>query len=120
MSDEFIEVATREIKEEIDKIHKILLKCSNDSDLSPRSDSIRQHLHKIKGLAPMMGKEEIGNVASLGHDLLTRVIKGNLLNGTYRIICDSNAFMKQSLEGLTIDEKTQAKKLKEYYSQIIN
>ena len=33
MSDEFIKVATKEIKEEIALITKILQKCKNDSDV---------------------------------------------------------------------------------------
>ena len=60
MSDEFIKVSTQEINEEIASIKKILESCKTDSDISKNSQDIEGHIHKIKGLASMMGKPGIG------------------------------------------------------------
>jgi hypothetical protein len=59
MSDEFIKVSTLEINEEIASIKKILESCKTDSDVSKNSHDIEGHFHKIKGLAPMMGKPQM-------------------------------------------------------------
>ena len=47
MSDEFIKVATLEIKDEIASIKKILESCKDDSDIFKNSKSIEKHIHKI-------------------------------------------------------------------------
>ena len=59
MSDEFTQVATKEINEELDGIEGILNSCTNDDDITNNSTDIEKHLHKIKGLAPMMGQEGV-------------------------------------------------------------
>ncbi len=63
MSDEFMKIATQEINDELSGISTILDSCQNDADVSKNSDKIEEHMHKIKGLAPMMGKENIGSLA---------------------------------------------------------
>ena len=65
MSDEFLKVATKEINEEVDSIGKILDSCNDDAAILQNSSSLEKHFHKIKGLAPMMGQEEIGEIAAL-------------------------------------------------------
>ena len=77
MSDEFIKVATKEINDEIASINNILESCNTDSDISKNSKTIERHIHKIKGLAPMMGKPGIGIIATLNNSLLD---KSNLRN----------------------------------------
>ena len=57
MSDEFIQLATKEINEEILGIGDILKSCSDDALVFENSDKLQKHTHKIKGLAPMMGKK---------------------------------------------------------------
>ncbi len=81
MSDEFIEVATREINEELSGILAILDTCQNDADVSKNSEKIEQHMHKIKGLAPMMGKEGIGNLAKTLDLILKKIVSGQKVDG---------------------------------------
>ena len=76
MSEEFTKVATKEINDEIASINKILKSCKTDLDISKNSKSIEGHIHKIKGLAPMMGKSGIGVIATLNDSLLTHIIEG--------------------------------------------
>ena len=70
MSDEFTQVATKEINEELDGIEGILNSCTNDDDITNNSTDIEKHLHKIKGLAPMMGQEGVGEIAALNDTLM--------------------------------------------------
>lgn len=97
MSDEFIKVATQEIKDEIASIKKILETCKNDSDISKNSESIEKHIHKIKGLAPMMGKKGLGEIAALNDKLLNHIIEGQNIPGIYSTLCESNVFMDKSI-----------------------
>ncbi len=83
MSDEFIKVATREIKDELTGIISILDTCSDDQDIVNNSNKIEQHMHKIKGLAPMMGKENIGNLAKTLDAILKKIASGQKIEGFY-------------------------------------
>ena len=83
MSDEFIKVATKEINDELSGIATILDSCQNDSDVSKNSDKIEQHMHKIKGLAPMMGKENIGNLAKTLDSILKKIVSGHQVDGFF-------------------------------------
>jgi HPt (histidine-containing phosphotransfer) domain-containing protein len=81
MSDEFIRVATQEINEELSGIRTILGSCLNDSDVSKNSQQIEAHMHKIKGLAPMMGKENVGHLAKTLDAILKKIVAGNNVDG---------------------------------------
>ncbi|MDH3677721.1 MAG: hypothetical protein OEQ12_05405 [Nitrosopumilus sp.] len=81
MSDEFIKVATGEINDELSGISIILDSCQNDDDVSKNSDKIEKHMHNIKGLAPMMGKESIGNLAKTLDSILKKIISGHRVDG---------------------------------------
>jgi len=83
MSDEFIKVATQEINDELSGIATILDTCLNDVDVTKNSDKIEQQMHKIKGLAPMMGKENIGNLAKTLDSILKKIISGQKVDGFY-------------------------------------
>jgi HPt (histidine-containing phosphotransfer) domain-containing protein len=100
MSDEFIKIATLEIKEEIALIKKILESCKSDLDVFKNSKSIEKHIHKIKGLAPMMGKPRLGEIASLNDKLLSHIMEGQNLSGIYSSLCESVVFMEQCTNGL--------------------
>ena len=65
ISDKFIKIATLEINEDLSDISKILDSCQDDEDISKNSIIIEKHMHSIKGLAPMMGKENIGIIRSV-------------------------------------------------------
>jgi len=81
MSDEFIKIATQGINDELSSISTILGSCQNDNDLSKNSDEIEKHMHKIKGLAPMMGKENIGNLAKTLDFILKKIASGQKVDG---------------------------------------
>ena len=120
MSDEFIKVATEEINEEIASIKKILDKCNNDSNVFENSSLIEKHIHKIKGLAPMMGKESIGEIAFLNDALLSQILDGKHLEGIYSILYESNLFMEQSMNNTASDSKELKQKIETKYSKYLD
>jgi len=83
MSDEFIKVATQEINDDLSGLVTILDTCSNDADVAKNSDKIEKRLHKIKGLAPMMGKDHIGNLATILDSILKKIASGQKVDGFY-------------------------------------
>jgi HPt (histidine-containing phosphotransfer) domain-containing protein len=120
MSDEFIKVATQEIKDEIASIKKILETCKDDSDISKNSKSIEKHLHKIKGLAPMMGKKGLGEVAALNDKLLNHVIEGQNISGIYSILGESYVFMDKSIHGTDNISQDIKQKIATNYSKYLD
>lgn len=120
MSDEFLQVATKEINDEIDSINKILKSCQTDSDIFKNSQNIDDHIHKIKGLAPMMGKPGIGIIAALNDSLLYHIIEGKQIEGIFSILTESIIFMNESMKGpeLKVDEIKQ--KIETKYSKYLD
>ena len=98
MSDEFIKVATQEINDELSGIATILDICSNDLDIAENSSKIEQHMHKIKGLAPMMGKEDIGNLAKILNSILKKIVSGQKVDGFYEPLSTSIKQMTFAME----------------------
>ena len=98
MSDEFLKVATQEINDELSSITKILDSCKNDADVSKNSDKIEQHMHKIKGLAPMMGKENVGNLAKALDFVLKKIISGYHVDGFFEPLSISIKQMTTAME----------------------
>lgn len=94
MSDEFIKVATLEINNELSSISTILDLCQNDVDVSKNSDKIEEHMHKIKGLAPMMGKENIGSLAKTLDSILKKIVSGQKVDGFFDALSISIEQMK--------------------------
>jgi len=120
MSEEFIRVATKEINEEIDSINEILKSCNNNSSAIKKASLIEKHVHKIKGLAPMMGKENIGEIAAMTNKILKHVIEGNDLDGVYEILLESNKFMKDSMEGTNSNMHQLKQKIEANYANILD
>jgi len=120
MSDEFIRVATKEINEEIDSVDEILKSCNNNSSAIKKASLIEKHFHKIKGLAPMMGKGDIGEIAAMNDKILKHVIEGNDLNGVYEILLESNKFMKDSMEGANSNMHQLKQKIEANYANILD
>jgi chemotaxis protein histidine kinase CheA len=89
MSDEFLELARQEIQTEIDGLKHVFSKCTNDEQLYNKSKHIERHMHKIKGLAPMMGQVEIGEIARISDIILKHVIKHGMLKSSHGIIWDA-------------------------------
>lgn len=97
MSDEFLRVAKEEVTDDIAKIGNLLKNCSEDSDISKNAIEIEKHTHKLKGLAPMMGQPEIGDIAATIDALLKVVISGKTIPEIFQAIKKSNQFMLDAI-----------------------
>ncbi len=120
MSDEFIQVATKEINEELDEIKKILDTCQNDEDVSHNCKEIEKHIHKIKGLAPMMEKSEVGKISLLNDKLLKHLIEGKSIKGIFEIVSESHDLMKQDMSGTKINVEALTQKINDDYSEFLS
>ncbi len=109
MSEEFLKVARKEIDEELEGLQKILDDCHDDNDILKNSKDIEKHLHKIKGLAPMMNQDEIGEIAKINDAILKHVIANGFLEGTFTILSESHQIMKEIFDG---QEKKDVEELK--------
>ncbi|HEU05020.1 MAG TPA: hypothetical protein ENH95_07935 [Nitrosopumilus sp.] len=103
MSDEFIKQATKEIHEELEHNSQILKSCQNDEDFSNKCSEIEKHLHKIKGLAPMMDQKKIGELASLNDELIKKILEGEKIKGIFETIKQSNKLMKDLIRDSTVE-----------------
>ena len=103
MSDEFITIATKEINDEIANLENILNSCENDDDIYQNAIKFQKHTHKIKGLAPMMGKGEIGDLSSQLDILLKKMIEGKKIIGIFDVLTESLHLMKDSMSGPNCD-----------------
>ena len=120
MSEEFIRVATKEINEETGSIAEILKSCNDNSSAIKKASLIEKHIHKIKGLAPMMGKGEMGEIAATIDKILKHLIEGNDLDGVYEILLESNKFMKDSMDGDNSNMHQLKQKIKANYANILD
>lgn len=99
MSEEFLRIAKEEVSQDIAEIGNLLNHCSNDADITKHASDIEKHIHKIKGLAPMMGQEQIGNIATLLDKLLKVILSGKTIPGTHHTLTQSYGFMKSAIDG---------------------
>lgn len=120
MSDEFLRIARQEIQTEIDNLKDIFLICANDEQLYEKSTDIEKHMHKIKGLAPMMGQEKVGEIARISDIILKHVTSQGMLKGSHDIILSAVQKMSEIFSGQVGVEIDNFKKIaKEAYSQIL-
>ena len=119
MSDEFIRVATKEIEEELNGISSILQTCGEDLDVTQNSVKIEKHMHKIKGLAPMMGKENIGELAKISDSILKHMMTGKKIDGILELLSASVEQMKIAINASYDLSKIQ-KRLSDLYLKINN
>ncbi len=120
MSEEFKRVATKEVNEEIESISKILQDCNDDLSVTKKATMIQKHVHKIKGLAPMMGQEEIGVIAALNDKILKHLIEGNNLKDVFEILSESNNFMKNCMQGSRTLFNELKQKIETKYSKMLS
>ena len=120
MSDEFLRLARQEIQTEIDNLRDIFLVCANDEQIHGKSADIGKHMHKIKGLAPMMGQEKIGEVAGVCDIVLKHIASQGTLKGSHGIISDAVQKMSSIFCGQS-DIKTDdfKKTVRDAYPQIL-
>jgi hypothetical protein len=76
-------------------LKEIFLVCKNDKQLHKKSIEIEKHLHKIKGLAPMMGQEKVGEIARISDIILKYIINQGVLKDSHKIISESVQRMNQ-------------------------
>ena len=118
MSDEFIAIATQEINDELAEIDSTLNSCNNDEQVYENSKKFQTHTHKIKGLAPMMGKEELGTVC-VGLDLIMKkIIDGKKPEGIYEILFESLPQMKDSMNDSNSDLSKLIEKISNFASTL--
>jgi HPt (histidine-containing phosphotransfer) domain-containing protein len=103
LSDEFLRVAKKEISDDIAKISTLLQNCHDDNAVSKNIAQFEKHIHKIKGLAPMMGHDQIGRVAALVDGLLKSMLAGSSVRGIHSVIKKSHEFMQNTLDGANPD-----------------
>jgi chemotaxis protein histidine kinase CheA len=106
LSDEFLRIAKKEVADDIAGIGNLLKNCSSDDDVFRNASEIEKHIHKIKGLAPMMGHDQIGQIAALVDSLLKAMIAGNVVPGIYVTITRSHEFMQFTISGTAMDFST--------------
>ena len=94
MSDNFHKIARQEIQEELDSLQKILIQCNTDSDIFNNGNKLEKHLHKIKGLAPMMGQKNVGEIAKINDSILKHIIDNGAYSGSYQVIIESLQIMQ--------------------------
>jgi HPt (histidine-containing phosphotransfer) domain-containing protein len=114
MSDEFLKVARHEIQTELDSLASIFQSCTNDEQFQIRSKEIENHMHKIKGLAPMMGQTKVGEIARTSDVILKYVIANGLLKDSHKMVLEAVQRMNRIFKGDTKTEddfKAQAKNL---------
>ncbi|HXX06162.1 MAG TPA: hypothetical protein VEJ68_04995 [Candidatus Bathyarchaeia archaeon] len=99
MYDEFIEVARHEIQMELIALGDIITYCSNDEQIFQTSKDVVKHIHKIKGLAPMMGQDDVGKIAKISETVLKYIIEHGSLIGSYKFIVESIESMKNLFSG---------------------
>ena len=120
MSDDFLKLARKEIQEELDSLNQILSKCHSDSDISINGKEIERHLHKIKGLAPMMGQKEVGNIAALIDTIAKHVIANGTLDNTYDVFSESIKIMSNIFFGANKNAEEFKNKIKQTFSGVLN
>ena len=119
MSDNFLRIARKEVQEDLDAVDQILTRCCNDMDISDNAQSIEKHLHKIKGLAPMMGQNDVGEIAKMTDTILKHVITNGVLTGSYQTLVESNLVMKEIFSGSGINNPIELKnKLRQTYPNV--
>jgi len=99
MSDEFIKIARQEIQAELNGLEGIITRCNNDEQIFHNSEEIEKHLHKIKGLAPMMGQEFVGEIAKISDTIVKHIIKDGTLIGSFKFLNESIENMKNLFNG---------------------
>jgi len=119
MSEEFLRVAKKEISQDISEIGNLLKNCSDDNDLIKNALNIEKYTHKIKGLAPMMGQEEMGQIATLLDKLLKSVATGMHSAGIYQTVRRSCIFMQNALDGVATDFQSLRLEIEENHQNLL-
>jgi chemotaxis protein histidine kinase CheA len=121
MSDDFIKLARKEIQEGLDSLKQILSQCHSDPDIYTNGKEIERHLHKIKGLAPMIDQKDVGDIAALTDTIAKHVIANGTLDYTYNAFLESIQIMNEVFSGSnTKNVKEFKNKIKQTFSNVLN
>ncbi|MGI0011698.1 MAG: Hpt domain-containing protein [Nitrosopumilaceae archaeon] len=119
MSDNFLKLARKEIQEELDSLNQILSRCNSDPDISTNGKEIERHLHKIKGLAPMMDQKDVGDIAALIDTIAKHIIANGTVAGTYNIFSESIKIMSDIFSGAKMNAEEFKNKIKQTFSNVL-
>jgi len=97
MSKEFLKIATDEINDEISQIQNIVNSCSTGIELCKNASHIQKSTHKIKGLAPMMGKEELGILSALLDSIFKKISDIVITDEMFNLLISAVSEMKNSM-----------------------
>ena len=121
MSDNFLKIAKQEIQAELDSLQQILIQCNDDKDISNNGNKIEKHLHKIKGLAPMMGQNNVGEIAKINDSIIKYIIENGTQNGTYQVMSESLQIMQEIFNDTNKKDTEEFKnKIRKNFSHILN
>ncbi len=111
MSDEFLRIAKQEVETELNKLEKIIACCNNDKHLFANSQRVEECLHKIKGLAPMIGQKKVGEIAKISDDILKHIMNKGVLSGSYSFVVKIVEDMQRVFHGFDAYNISNFKKL---------
>ena len=121
MSDNFLKIARQEIQAELDSLQRILIQCNDDKDISNNGNKIEKHLHKIKGLATMMGQNNVGEIAKINDSIIKYIIENGTQNGTYQVMSESLQIMQEIFNDTNKKDTEEFKsKIRKNFSHILN
>jgi chemotaxis protein histidine kinase CheA len=118
MSDEFLKIATAEINDEISEIQHILNSCHNNLDVTANAAKIQKSTHKIKGLAPMMGKEDLGSLSALLDSVLKKIMDGAIPDEILESLITAVDEMKNSMTHLSYNLDEIKQRISQIYSTL--
>lgn len=111
MSDEFLQAARQEIGAEIQKMDEIINRSKNDKKVFENSVALKSCLHKIKGLAPMAGEGEMGEIAKVGDAVIKHMIETGNHVGASKVMERAIDEMKNIFHGLSCAGVSDFKKI---------
>ncbi|SRR2546428_11534982 len=121
MSDNFLKIARQEIQAELDSLQQILIQCNDDKDISNNDNKIGKHLHKIKGLAPMIGQNNVGEIAKINDSIIRHIIENGTQSGTYQVMSESLQIMQDIFNDTNKKDTEEFKnKIRKNFSHILN
>jgi len=118
MSDEFMTVATQEIRDDVLGMSNIMNSCQNDNNVYDVAGELKKHTHKIKGLSPMMGKDDLGSLSESLDLMLKKIVEGNKLEGVFDILTKSILAMNLSLDNSPNDQGLITSQVKDILSKL--
>ncbi len=111
MSDKFLDLARQEIQSELNDLEQIVMHCNSDENIYTNSKNIKEHLHKIKGLAPMIEQKKIGEIARTCDNILKHIMINGVLPGSCSFMIKIMDDMRKIFQGFDAYDMSDFKKL---------